>query len=703
MPKKIEKKRLPETQITIETATCLIKGLDNSERDELLKRMSAQRNPSAEEKIILAAGRIVQAGLKTERKFSLQELLSSDYIPSIHCRHVEDEIYLENPFTMVAVDAEEAGENGVNFWRDEIAEPEFEVQDIQKVLEGLEIIEIIEILEVPEELEVQTDAVSIQKTTEKAKPCASRPNKTKHVVKKKPVKKAKVKKEETTEENLEAAKTQVVDLPPETVPVEPSPVGYKGHTPENGIKPGTVISTLESRQKYSGVHYPISDEPQKVEKYLPNKDVHFINPKATSTLKEDTLERAKERVAKVRAKKKAATLIPMNRDKYEIIPEPVPETKEVVATEQIAKPAAETKVATPKTAAKEIDKPTPKEEIVLPKVQAPITEAKSELPVVEELVIATAVEPVVELVEAIPIEDEIIETPEIFAVEPETLKVVRSSNSTKLIFGTESYAPGEIKLVRKLDGSIKLEIEAQRVTVNETSLPQTTKNEFTMTFEFEPKTEIEKLVEPKPYVAPWIDKVLVVFDGDNFSRYIRYKKITLMENIAKFYVNNREMLIKPQYFISCNTVPSDHALATPRDRHVHEVVSGKYFNVDWTRIKDNYEDESMFDADMSMAPKDRPRGYGDADVARFLLQQNNLERYETVLFFGHDHHYVSTVAYLKSIGKKVELYHTGWWWTSRELRKECDIEVDITSRFPADYPKEILHEIDKRKKQRKSK
>jgi uncharacterized LabA/DUF88 family protein len=224
-----------------------------------------------------------------------------------------------------------------------------------------------------------------------------------------------------------------------------------------------------------------------------------------------------------------------------------------------------------------------------------------------------------------------------------------------------------------------------------------------MTFEFEPKTEIEKVEVPEPYVAPWIDKVLVVFDGDNFSRYIRYKKITLMENIAKFYVNNREMLIKPQYFISCNTVPSDHALATPRDRHVHEVVSGKYFNVDWTRIKDNYEDESMFDPEMSMAPKDRPRGYGDADVARFLLQQNNLERYETVLLFAHDHHYVSTVAYLKSIGKKVELYHTGWWWTSRELRKECDIEVDITTRFPAEYSTEILHEIDKRKKQRKIK
>lgn len=703
MPKKIEKKRLPETQITIETATCLIKGLDNSERDELLKRMSAQRNPSAEEKIILAAGRIVQAGLKTERKLSLQELLSSDYIPSIHCRHVEDEIYLENPFTMVAVNAEEAGENGVNFWRDEIAEPEFEIQDIQKVLEGLEIIEIIEILEVPEEPEIHADAVSIPKTTEKTKPCASRPNKTKHVVKKKPVKKTKVKKEETTEENLEAAKTQVVDLPPETVPVEPNPVGYKGHTPENGIKPGTVISTLESRQKYSGVHYPISDEPQKVEKYLPNKDVHFINPKATSTLKEDTLERAKERVAKVRAKKNAAVLIPMNRDKYEIIPEPVSETKEVVATVEILVPAAEAKVATPKTAVKKIDKPAPKEEVILPKDEAPITEAKIELPVVEELVVANVIEPVVELVAAVPIEDEIIETPEIFAVEPETLKVVRSSSSTKLIFGTESYAPGEIKLVRKLDGFIKIEIEAQKVTVNETSLPQTTKNEFTMTFEFEPKTEIEKVEVPEPYVAPWIGKVLVVFDGDNFSRYIRYKKITLMENIAKFYVNNREMLIKPQYFISCNTVPSDHALATPRDRHVHEVVSGKYFNVDWTRIKDNYEDESMFDPDMSMAPKDRPRGYGDADVARFLLQQDNLEQYETVLLFAHDHHYVSTVAYLKSIGKKVELYHTGWWWTSRELRKECDIEVDITTRFPAEYSTEILHEIDKRKKQRKIK
>ncbi len=108
------------------------------------------------------------------------------------------------------------------------------------------------------------------------------------------------------------------------------------------------------------------------------------------------------------------------------------------------------------------------------------------------------------------------------------------------------------------------------------------------------------------------------------------------------------------------------------------------------------EDDSMFDPDLEMDLKARPRGYGDADVARFLLQQDNLEKCETILLFTHEH-FTSTVKYLRSIGKVVELCHTGRWWTSTNLRNACDTETDITLRFPADYPEHILNELEKRK------
>lgn len=280
---------------------------------------------------------------------------------------------------------------------------------------------------------------------------------------------------------------------------------------------------------------------------------------------------------------------------------------------------------------------------------------------------------------------------EIVASEFEEVKIVAKGSSTSIVVGSQTFILKNTKLVKMFDGSIKLELAAQKVVVGNTVPLPKKANEFEMMFGFETKTEVEDVNS-----KPWLGKVMLVADADNFTRYVRYQDRVSMTDIAKYYINGREMLVRPQYFVSCMHVPSPHVHSF-RDQYAHRIKSAGYFNVDWTRIRETYEDDSMFDPNYPISAKDRPRGYGDADVARFILQQDNLDKFETLLLLTHDHHFTSTVKYLRSIGKKVELYHTGRWCTSPDLRKSCDSDTDISERFAPEYPENILNEIERRK------
>lgn len=275
--------------------------------------------------------------------------------------------------------------------------------------------------------------------------------------------------------------------------------------------------------------------------------------------------------------------------------------------------------------------------------------------------------------------------------EREEVKIITKGNLTTIQVGAQAFSLSDTKLVRMLDGSIKLEVVAEKVIVKETfPLPEKA-NGFEMMFGFEAKTEVEKIIE-----KPGTGKVMFVGDMDNFTSYLRYQPHVPISNIVKHYIKGREMLVKPQYFVSCMHVPSPF-VHSYRDRYTHQVMATDFFNVEWKRIKKIQEDDSMYDPDLPTDLKARPRGYGDADVARFLLQQDNLEKCETILLMTHDEHFTSTVKYLRSIGKIVELYHTGRWWTSTNLRNACDTETDITVEFPAEYPDHIFNELEKRK------
>ena len=283
----------------------------------------------------------------------------------------------------------------------------------------------------------------------------------------------------------------------------------------------------------------------------------------------------------------------------------------------------------------------------------------------------------------------IVETDE--APKAENVKILTNGSDTTIHVGSEAFSLVRTKLLKLLDESIRLQIIAEKVVVGEKFPLPKKANGFEMMFGFEAETEVEKIIE-----KPGTGKVMFVGDMDNFTSYLRYQQKVSMTDIVKYYVSGREMLVKPQYFVSCSHVPSPH-VASFRDRYTHKIMATEYFNVEWKRIKKTLEDDSMFDPDLEMDQKARPRGYGDADVARFLLQQDNLEKCETILLMTHDEHFTSTVKYLRSIGKVVELCHTGRWWTSTNLRNACDTEVDITERFPAEYPEHILNELEKRK------
>ncbi|MEI7792157.1 MAG: hypothetical protein WCI57_01565 [Candidatus Berkelbacteria bacterium] len=283
----------------------------------------------------------------------------------------------------------------------------------------------------------------------------------------------------------------------------------------------------------------------------------------------------------------------------------------------------------------------------------------------------------------------IVETDEAPTVE--NVKIITNGSSTTIQVGSEAFSLTRTKLLKMLNGSIKLEVAAEKVIVKDTIPMPKKANEFEMIFGFDIKTEVEKVNE-----KPGTGKVMFVGDMDNFTSYLRYQDRISIADIAKYYIKGREMLVKPQYFVSCMHVPSPHVHSF-RDRYTHQVMATEFFNVEWKRIKKSHEDDSMYDPDLPMDLKARPRGYGDADVARFLLQQDNLEKCETILLWTHDEHFTSTVLYLRSIGKIVELHHTGRWWTSTNLRNACDTETDITERFPADYPDKIFDELERRK------
>ena len=283
----------------------------------------------------------------------------------------------------------------------------------------------------------------------------------------------------------------------------------------------------------------------------------------------------------------------------------------------------------------------------------------------------------------------IVETDETPKVE--NVKIITNGSNTTIQVGSEAFSLTRTKLLKLLNGSIKLEVAAEKVIVKDTIPMPKKANEFEMIFGFDIKTEVEKVNE-----KPGTGKVMFVGDMDNFTNYLRYQDRISIADIAKYYIKGREMLVKPQYFVSCMHVPSPHVHSF-RDRYTHQVMATEFFNVEWKRIKKSHEDDSMYDPDLPMDLKARPRGYGDADVARFLLQQDNLEKCETILLWTHDEHFTSTVLYLRSIGKIVELHHTGRWWTSTNLRNACDTETDITERFPADYPDKIFDELERRK------
>jgi len=285
----------------------------------------------------------------------------------------------------------------------------------------------------------------------------------------------------------------------------------------------------------------------------------------------------------------------------------------------------------------------------------------------------------------------IVEKP-LAEAEIEEVKIVAKGSSTSIKIGAESFSLSGTKLVKMQDGSIRLEIVAEKVIVKDPIPLPKKANEFEMTFGFETKTEVEKLIE-----KPCTDGIFAIVDGDNFTRYVKYQNHADMADVVRYYVKGRQMSLQPQYFVSVDDVPSRHVRSF-RDQHAHTIRATGYFNVSWTRIKKVYEDESMFDPDLPLKPKDRLRGYGDADVASFLLHKEILDSYDTLLLFTHDHHFVSTVKYLQSLGKKVELYHTGWWWTHRDLISACDAHTDITKIFAPKYPPEILEEIRIRKK-----
>jgi hypothetical protein len=341
----------------------------------------------------------------------------------------------------------------------------------------------------------------------------------------------------------------------------------------------------------------------------------------------------------------------------------------------------------PKTQAVEVIVP----EIVKPEIIKPEVKDDEQQQIAPKTMVPTALTSLPNMGAPLTKNTATLPVKEVVASEFEEVKIVTKSDSTTIMIGSQTFSLSRTKLTRMLDGTIKFEIDAQKVVVGNTILPSKTANEFTMTFGFETKTEVENANK-----KPWFGKVMLVGDIDNFTQYLRYQDRITMTDIAKYYIRGREMLVKPQYFVSCKDVPSPHVYSF-RDKYTHRIMATGFFNVDWTRIKPLREDDSMFEPELPVEAKARPRGYGDADVVRFILQQDNLERCETILLFTHDEHFTSTVKYLKSIGKKVELYHTGLCWTSANLRNACDTETDITEKFPAQYPDNILDEIKRRK------
>lgn len=187
-------------------------------------------------------------------------------------------------------------------------------------------------------------------------------------------------------------------------------------------------------------------------------------------------------------------------------------------------------------------------------------------------------------------------------------------------------------------------------------------------------------------------RVLPVIDGDNMLDYfwnIPYSTL----GVVNYYVADRPIVTKPGYFISVDQPDQawSENSASRSDRQAHRIQRSDYFNLDWTVISRYLEPYLIFGEDdyrqqNSVRQQPKKRGYGDADVCMFVIE--NLKNFHTLMLFAHDKHYCRMVQFLRDKGKKVELYHSGV-FVSRQLREVCDVDIDMSKMFQPNYPPAI--------------
>ena len=219
-----------------------------------------------------------------------------------------------------------------------------------------------------------------------------------------------------------------------------------------------------------------------------------------------------------------------------------------------------------------------------------------------------------------------------------------------------------------------------------------------------------------------LDRILCVIDGDNFRNFFEAVKYnTSIEEIVKTAIGDRVCEVSPILFVSQDRsfwVPGED----PRKAFVEDRQKAAYFDLRIYTIR-RYFVPAFPDTDqedgrvqhmerivrqgghvefkhsnrrealegLDRYPVIKAQGYGDTELVVEVWR--NIDRFDTLMLFTHDHHFVSMVRFLQEQGKRVELFHYGT-FIKQELRNVCNKQTNLAAIYDPIYPDRIQERID---------